>query len=285
MPVLMGGAGSGSTAESTITLDAAKLEFSQLSTLERNRWKVVSQSEQFQVEEIRSEAIKVLRRTGGGITWDSLASVLGGILSSTALRAYFTNIEDFTYSSSDLMPDLSVDHIANRMRWGYSFFIFWKSAKLLKRRVLLIHMDEKWFFAVVRRKRQKCIASLGIMPHNFKVRHKSHVHKTMFVAVTGCCFEEGDIQAGGVGVRVCLKRVCRRKKVTEIQNRFYNFECTVIYCIKSDLTSISISISIDRPRRTPTSGSITKERMGNGITLTLEINCGKKESTIGRMLR
>ena len=64
--------------------------------------------------------------------------------------------------------------------------VFWQSAKYMRKQknVMLVHMDEKWFYAVVYKINNKSITSLGVEPIAHNTHHKSHLHKVMVIATT-----------------------------------------------------------------------------------------------------
>ena len=66
------------------------------------------------------------------------------------------------------------------MNWSNNFWLFWEIAKIFKRetRILLVHMDEKWFYSMVLRRHSKMIPALGIIPKNTHVHHKKHIFVT-----------------------------------------------------------------------------------------------------------
>jgi hypothetical protein len=74
-------------------------------------------------------------------------------------------------------------------------------------RVMLVHQDEKWFFACVSRALAKQVVSLGFMPSDYKVQHKSHVEKTMIVCTTGYIPHDGNFESGGRAVKIAFDRV------------------------------------------------------------------------------
>jgi hypothetical protein len=64
--------------------------------------------------------------------------------------------------------------------------------------VMLVHTDEKWFFAIIIRRHNKCIPFFGVYPVNHTIRHKSHIDKTVVIASTA--FEptrNNDVEKGG----------------------------------------------------------------------------------------
>ena len=67
-------------------------------------------------------------------------------------------------------------------------------------------MDEKWFYALVSRTKNKQITSLGITPRHNTTHHKSHLHKVLVIAATGFIVKVNDIEAGGRAIRLCFDR-------------------------------------------------------------------------------
>ena len=104
------------------------------------------------------------------------------------------------------MPLLGDGHVLQRLTWAWDFWLFWHEAKRLTKSVLIVHANEKWFWARVGRKKDKAVVELGGEPADFKVQHKSHVFKIMACAVSGCLFTAGDIEGGGKGYKVAFER-------------------------------------------------------------------------------
>ena len=101
-------------------------------------------------------------------------------------RSYLTLMNDFKYTSNRIYPALDEAAKKRRMKWAKAFWIFWQSAKIMSNKIKILYsqMDEKWFFAVVTRRNNKNIASLGVAPALQHVHHKSHIHKVMGICVT-----------------------------------------------------------------------------------------------------
>ena len=76
-------------------------------------------------------------------------------------------------------------------------------------------MDEKCFFAIRTRSNQKVITSEGILPHEFKAQHKSHIGKEMYIAMTDFRLNHNDITKGGQAYQVSLVRVGSMVKATK----------------------------------------------------------------------
>ena len=60
-------------------------------------------------------------------------------------------------------------------------------------------MDEKWFLAVVKRRHNKQIVSLGIQPIAHKTHHTSHMHKVLGITTSSFLRVDNDIKKGGTG--------------------------------------------------------------------------------------
>ena len=75
--------------------------------------------------------------------------------------------------------------------------------------VILVHMDEKWFFAFVARRNLKMVPALGITPVVHRIQHKSHIDKTMGIVSTEFIPQGNDLTAGGKAVKVSFVQVGR----------------------------------------------------------------------------
>ena len=76
---------------------------------------------------------------------------------------------------------------------------------LRRKKFLLLHYDEKWFWGLVLRRNAKACKELGIERTNLKAFHKGHINKTMGIAVVGAAFE-GSLLNGCTGVKVAFAR-------------------------------------------------------------------------------
>lgn len=66
-----------------------------------------------------------------------------------------------------------------------------------KVQILFVYIDEKWFYAIVVRKNNRCVPHLGIVPMQCDVHHKSHVDKVMEICSTGFAPHDNDMRKGG----------------------------------------------------------------------------------------
>lgn len=68
--------------------------------------------------------------------------------------------------------------------------------------MMLVHMDEKWFFCAVARKNDKTVPHCGVCPVQHHAHHKSHIGKVMCIATTGCLPFNNNMQKnGGLAVK------------------------------------------------------------------------------------
>jgi len=144
--------------------------------------------------------------TNGKVPWHVIAASVGGDLSEETVRRFVMSLAGFSYKASKTVPLLGDGHVLQRLTWAWDFWLFWHEAKRLTKSVLLVHADEKWFWACVGRKKDKAVVEFGVEPADFKVQHKSHVFKIMACAVSGCLFAAGDIEGGGKGYKVAFER-------------------------------------------------------------------------------
>ena len=72
----------------------------------------------------------------------------------------------------------------------------------------LVHMDEKWFYAVRTRCNTKVLTSIGLEANDYYAHHKNHIGKEMYICVTAFVLNNGnDIRQGGIAVPIAMIRV------------------------------------------------------------------------------
>jgi hypothetical protein len=161
----------------------------------------------FLVEEIT----RALKASEGCVSWRQMANLLAGsglqLVGAAAIREYVMTLPDSAYKTTRLLPQLNQGNKQRRKEWAHQFWIFWHSAVTFNGvQILLVHMDEKWFWAIVVRMNQKCVPFLGIEPVNHEVHHKSSIDKIMGIASTAFAPYGNDITKGGTTYRVNLVR-------------------------------------------------------------------------------
>ena len=86
-----------------------------------------------------------------------------------------------------MLPHLNIGAKKKRVQWAETFWIFWYSAKAVcsrKKIFVVVHMDEKWFYAIRSRSNCKELTAIGLEPEPYFVQHKNHIGKLLFVVVT-----------------------------------------------------------------------------------------------------
>jgi hypothetical protein len=98
--------------------------------------------------------------------------------------------------------------LPKRYVWAKAFWHFWYSAKLVSPGVwvLLVHMDEKWFYCIIIWKNNKEVPYYSCFPVQHHVHHKSHINKVMALASTAFLPHNNNMGSGGVAFKVCLAR-------------------------------------------------------------------------------
>ena len=126
------------------------------------------------------------------------------------------SLQGSSYKTNSFQPSLSVAQIQQRFNWTKSFWVFWNAAKQFKQntKVMLVHMDEKWFFAIAVRKNNKHVPALAVCPAPNTVQHKSHIEKVMGLCTTGFLPFNNDIEKGGVSIKIDFERAGRMEKAT-----------------------------------------------------------------------
>lgn len=191
----------------------------------RKAWEALDESEkdeyEFKAEECRrracyllEEVTAVLQRTRGGVTWRRLASEVAGsnipIACAETVRKFVMTLPESAYKTTRMHPKLDEGCRYRRYEWARGFWIFWNSAKLCTSiQVVLVHLDEKWFFAIVVRKNNKLVPWLGVEPVQHEIHHKSHIYKEMIAASTAFAPFGNDMERGGVAYKISFERIGR----------------------------------------------------------------------------
>ena len=161
-----------------------------------------------------------LRETGGAVSWDTIATLVAGPgnpepISSETIRRFCMSLPESSYKSTRILPYLTQSHKDKRYWWSIQFWIFWESAKRFNNvQVVVVHMDEKWFWSIVVRRFKKSIPMLGVEPVIHSVQHKNHLDKTMGICAVAIVPHDNDLRKGGDGYMVSLVRAGRKVKAS-----------------------------------------------------------------------
>jgi hypothetical protein len=153
-----------------------------------------------------------LQKSRGSIAWHQLAAEVAGgnvsIASADTLRRFVMSLPNSTYRTTRMHPKLDQSCKFRRYQWTIGFWIFWESAKHFNSvAVLLVHMDEKWFYAIVVRTNNKFVPALGCVPTEHAIHHQSHIYTVMVIASTAFLPHNNDIESGGIGFKISFERV------------------------------------------------------------------------------
>ena len=161
-----------------------------------------------------------LQLTGGSVSWETIATMVAGPgnpqpISAGAIRRFCMSLPKSSYKSTRIIPALNQASIDRRYWWSIQFSIFWRSAKTFNHvQLIVVHMDEKWFWSIVVRRNKKSIPMLGIEPVIHSVQHKNHLEKTMAIVAVGFVPKDNDWMKGGDGFTVSLVRAGRKVKAS-----------------------------------------------------------------------
>ena len=167
-----------------------------------------------------SEIQRLLKDTGGSVSWNTIATLVAGsgnaqLISGETIRKFCMSLPDSSYKSTRILPHLDQANKERRYWWAIQFWIFWKSAKTFNNvQVVLVHMDEKWFWSIVVRRNNKSIPMLGIKPVVHSVHHKNHIEKTMGIVAVAYAPKQNDWKQGGTPFTVSLVRAGRKVKAS-----------------------------------------------------------------------
>ena len=157
------------------------------------------------------ELTKFLLDTKGKVSFSAMANHLG-IVSESPIRKYLIQQEGWDMRKDRILPHLDTAAKDRRVMWACEFWLFWKSAKAVsstKVKFVLMHMDEKWFYAVRTRGNTKVLTSIGLDPSDYYAHHKNHIGKEMYIVCTAFVLNNNDITAGGKAVPISCVRVGR----------------------------------------------------------------------------
>ena len=189
-----------------------KRDFASLSESEKNDLQIEADRDHQRAKTLFDELKDFLLKCKGRVTYRSMHNHLGRIVCMTTIFCYLAQLEGWRMRKDRLLPLLGKAAKIKRWTWSESWWLFWKFVRTIpadKAVFVLVHMDEKLFFAICPRCNTKVLESIGLMPNDLYVHHKSYVEKTMFVVVTAYVLKGNDITGGGTAVPISCIRVGR----------------------------------------------------------------------------
>ena len=175
---------------------------------EKEKYGRVAESYLKKGDQLHNDVIHSLQSTKGICTWRELKGLIGGdVAQAETIRKHVTNQKSFRYVQNRIYPALDKQAMDRRVTWAQAFWVFWKSAVTMRKtKVLLVHMDEKWFYSVVLRNNNKEIREQDVEVLPVKIHHKQHRHKVMCVCVSAFLPSKNNIELGGKAFKVSLER-------------------------------------------------------------------------------
>jgi hypothetical protein len=151
-----------------------------------DRKKATIQSELFQQQStfLQTDVQRVLKLTNGSVTWREVPHQISGNsiqpVCVHTIADHIMSLPGSSYKTTDIHPHLSDHHKQKRLSWSNQFWLFWNSATEFNQcQVIIVHLDEKWFFGLVVRKKNKSVPFLGVEPVSHSIHHRSHINKVV----------------------------------------------------------------------------------------------------------
>ena len=136
---------------------------------------------------LHDELRSLVKKVNVMITFEECANQLNKIVTKQIVRTYMLSLEGYRRQKTRLLPALDYMAKLRRVIWAETLWIFWKCMCYINSDdiiLVLVHMDEKWYFSIKRRTNQKVITSEGCLPKHFNVHHKLHIGKEMYIVCT-----------------------------------------------------------------------------------------------------
>ena len=196
-----------------------KSQFEALPAVERNAYELIAARDRNRAMFLWDELKHLLIRTKGKISYRTMAAQLGNIVSPNTISNWLKQQEGFSVRKDRILPSLDLQAKTRRVIWAQSFWLFWYSARLVnmeKAIFVLVHMDEKWFYAIRTRTNCKVLTSIGLEQSDYRAHHKNHIGKEMYIVVTAYVLRDrNDITKGGTAIPVSLVRVGKMVTATK----------------------------------------------------------------------
>ena len=131
--------------------------------------------------------------------------------SHKTIERWLKSFDTFTFYKERLVPRLSEAQKAKHLAFAQLVRNFWnirdENGNLPngKKRVLLVHYDEKWFWGLVLRAFAKACEEIGVKKRDYAAFHRSHINKVMAIAFVAAVFD-GSLESGCEVVKLPLVR-------------------------------------------------------------------------------
>ena len=193
-----------------IPRELLKEEYEALDDGTKQSLEVMAQRDLIRSRSLWGKLCDVLLKSKGKVSYRTLANHLGNIVSYSTIMRTLKDQEGFTTRKDRILPHLDNSAKLRRVAWAELFWMFWKCAKCCpttKVKFVLVHMDEKWFYAIRTRSNCKVLTSIGLHANDYFATHKNHVGKELYIVVTAYVLNGNDITGGGKAVPISCIRV------------------------------------------------------------------------------
>ena len=139
---------------------ALKDEFKHLPLEEKFIYEMQSNAALARGPYLHDELISLVKKVNGMITFEECANQLNEIVTKQTVRTYMLSLEGYRMRKTRLLPALDLMAKLRRVVWAQTFWMFWKCMCAINSDatiLVLVHMDEKWYFAIKTRTNQKVI--------------------------------------------------------------------------------------------------------------------------------
>ena len=207
-------------------------EYNQLTIAEKSVYENRASINPQRSEHLWEELKEFLLITKGKVSFETMSNHLQ-IVSARAIREYLIQQEGWNMRKDRILPHLDDAAKGRRLTWCCTWWFFWKSARAVpveKVIFVLVHMDEKWFYAVRTRSNTKVLTSIGLEPNDYYAQHRNHIGKEMYIVCTAFVLNGSDITAGGKAIPIACIRVGKKVKAKkDSYKRVYNDDGTFSY--------------------------------------------------------
>ena len=184
-------------------------EWDNLTETQKSAYTELANQDCIRARSLWDELKDFLVKTKGKVSYSTMATYLGNIVSTTTVRAILKKQQGFYLRKDRILPALDVAAKGRRVTWAHTFWWFWKLAKccpVQNVQFVSVHMDEKWFYAIRTRTNCKVLTSIGLEPSDYYAHHKSYLGKIMYVVVTAFVPYDNDFTKGGRVIPVACIR-------------------------------------------------------------------------------
>ena len=143
------------------------------------------------------------------ITFEDLEIKIGHWCSKSTIQRWWTSTTTYVYLMQRWVPLLSNAQRRGQVLFAQRFLNRWDQSWKRGQKFLLVHFDEKWFYANAIRPGAKLDRARGLYQGRYRrTKNSHHIDAVMILAFVGFAFND-HILNGGEGVKVGMVRCAR----------------------------------------------------------------------------